>query len=353
MLSIQLGANPSCSPPAQILRALDVAPIDALVDAATRARLLRLCGSFPVNVQTVCVECRLGAEDSRVDLAFCLMPGAELPELARAIRDRWPIQPAWLRFAEFLDAWSSYAAAWSWLVPFVCPAFDLIDDVDELPAPCLSVAVDPYFFAKRLGMPVAEAPTSAQLLALAEDCSARLTGSPLSAQTRSRLGICLRAGAEVEAKHMSWMLSRAHAPMKLDVRLHVTRLQSYLEQIGWPGDVSTLVARIRAIAHWDGYIQLNLVLHPDLIGPLEVELFAGASDASTELRFELLDRLVDAGLSSIAKAEVLREAWLRPKYADEGGRIVAKSWYVKLRFGGSEECDAKAYLGLMPRLLRP
>jgi hypothetical protein len=352
MLSLQLGANPSCSPPAQILRALDVEPIEALVGEAARARLRRLCQAFPTNVQTVCVECRLAADDPRVDLAFCLMPGSELPELARAIQSTRKTEPAWLRFADFLDAWSSYTTAWSWLVPFVCPAFDLIADVSDLPAPCLSVAVDPYFYAKRLGFQPAEQPTSAQLLALAEDCSLRLRGCAMSERTRSRLEVCLNAGAEVEAKHMSWMLSRPDAPMKLDVRLQLSRLPSYLGHIGWPGDVSALVPRVLDFVRWDGYIQLNLVLHPDLVGPLEVELFAGADDASTQVRFECLERLVGAGLCSAAKAEVLRAAWLKPKYEDEHGRIVAKSWYVKVRFGGAQECDAKAYLGLMPRLLR-
>jgi hypothetical protein len=94
------------------------------------------------------------------------------------------------------------------------------------------------------------------------------------------------------------------------------------------------------------------VLHPNLSGPLEVELFSGASDATQADRFEFLDNLVAAGLAERAKVEVLRNAGLEPACEDELGQVVARAWYVKLRFGDLDTCDAKAYFGLMPRLLR-
>lgn len=335
------------------MQALPSVELVPLLTPEVWARLLRLCEQFPVSVQTVCFECRLGELDPRVDLAFSLMPGPEVPALAEAVARAEHSDRAWTRFADFLSAWDGLSEPWSTLVPFVCPAFDLpAPDEGELPPPCLSVCVDPDFYLRRLGVPPLRQVGVSELLALAEDCHRRLTGVDIPAATRARLGMCLDSGYDVVPKHMSWMLSRAESPMKLDVRLHTSQLARYLTRIAWPGDIERLTGRVAELVRHEGWIQLNLVLHPGLTPPLEVELYAGADDAPTVVRLELLERLVTAGLASRAKADRLSAAWLNPTCQFEPGRTVAKSWYLKLRFGEVEGCDAKAYFGLVPRIPR-
>jgi hypothetical protein len=101
---------------------------------------------------------------------------------------------------------------------------------------------------------------------------------------------------------------------------------------------------------WSGNLQLNLVLHPELRPSLEVELLAGRGEVSTHDRLAVLQRLVDAGHCDPAKAETLRDAWLHPVIRDQGV-IVARSWYLKVRFDEDRIAEAKGYLGLMPRVL--
>ena len=352
MISGNADAFSKFLPADAIMRALASAEVAPLIDSTAWSRLLRLCALFPVGVQTVCFECRLAADDPRVDLAFCVMAGPEVQRLSAAVRAAQHAHTAWTRFADFLEAWSAFEAPWSTRVPFVCPAFDLDTDAHELPPPCLSVCVDANFYARRLGIAPNETADTAELLALARDCHARLTGSDMPPLTAARLRECLDTGLEVEPKHMSWMLSRPSSPIKLDVRLRAIDIAPFLTRIRFPGRVDHIMRRVRALADVEGHVQLNLVLYPDLGGPLELELFSVASDASTDARFALLERLVAAGIASAPKAEVLRAAWLQPKCEDEVRRVVAKSWYIKLRFGGHEGCDAKVYFGLVPRLLR-
>ena len=134
------------------------------------------------------------------------------------------------------------------------------------------------------------------------------------------------------------------------MRLPVDGVAPLLQRIGWPGAVPETVAGIRAVMPWHGHVQLNLVLHPALGSSLEVELLTGRGEADAGHRAGLLDKLVAEGHCDPAKAEVLRDAWLRPVSAD-GGTIVARSWYVKLRFESGRIAEGKAYLGLMPRML--
>jgi hypothetical protein len=107
---------------------------------------------------------------------------------------------------------------------------------------------------------------------------------------------------------------------------------------------------IRTVMPWRGHVQLNLVLHPALGSSLEVELLTGRGEAGDVERAAVLDRLVATGHCDPAKAEALRDAWARP-VSEAGGTIVARSWYVKVRFDGGRVAEAKAYLGLMPRML--
>ena len=104
---------------------------------------------------------------------------------------------------------------------------------------------------------------------------------------------------------------------------------------------------------WPGDLQLNLVLHPAPGASLEVELLTGRGDAGRDDRLALLDRLVAAGVCDAAKAAALRDAWLDPVSRGRDGAIVARSWYVKIRFEGDRIAEAKAYLGLMPRRRAP
>jgi hypothetical protein len=336
--------------PARVLGAVDHARLRALIDREAQARSLAVMDELDVPVHTVCYECRLAPGDARVDVAVCLaaMRPAGLDDVLGQLGRRRRSDPAWQRCLAFLADWSAPSTALVPAIPFVCVAFDRPGDPATLPAPAISLCVDPDFFARQLALPTSSPPTPAAIAALAGACHERLRGDQLPAGCRRLLDACLRDGAM--ARHVSLMVSRTPATFKLDVRLPIDGVAPLLQRIGWPGPVHDVVAGIRTLMPWRGNIQLNLVLHPALGPSLEVELLTGRGEAGGVERAGVLDRLVAAGHCDPTKADVLRDAWARP-VSESGGTIVARSWYVKVRFDGGRIAEAKTYLGLMPRML--
>jgi len=327
-----------------------------LVGVEEWSRLQRFAEGFPARTQTLCLECRLGADANRSDLAFNLFPGVAVAPLLEVLRRTHAECEVWTRVSDFLDAWGVTSSSWAWRIPFVCVAFDIAGGVRPLLAPCLSLCIDPNFFIKRMGFPLRAQPTPSEQVELARDCFARVTGQVLQAAVADRIARCLSAPVAVEAKHLSFMLPRAGVPVKLDVRLRTHALAAFLEYIEWPAPWHRLECAVRALLPWDGTLQLNLPMQnptqdPSQM-PLEVEVFADSADGSVEQRFWLLAKLVETGLCDRGKAGVLHELWSSPSFSDSEGRLLGTSWYLKLRFSGSTPADAKAYLGFMPRMLQ-
>jgi hypothetical protein len=339
--------------PARVLGAVDHARLAALVGPEARARSLAILGELGVPVHTVCYEARLTRDDARVDVAVCLagMRPAGAGDVLGRLGRRHRRDAAWRRCLEFLADWSSPASVFAYRIPFVCVAFDRPGAEAAVPAPALSLCVDRGFFARQLGLPPPPSPPAAELLALAEACHERLRGDALPAACRILMARCLDDAAVV-ARHVSLMVSRTPATFKLDVRLPLDRVAPLLRRIGWPGSVPAVVNRLDELMPWAGHVQLNLVLHPALGSSLEVELLTGRGEASSADRHAVLDKLVAAGRCDPAKAAELRDAWARPVSLGGDGLIVARSWYLKARFDGDTLAEAKAYLGLMPRVLR-
>lgn len=306
-----------------------------------------------VPVDTVCYECRLTPGDVRVDVAVGLvaMRPAGVGDVLGRLGRRHVADAAWERCLAFLADWSAPSSRFALPVPFVCVAFDQPGDPTALPAPAVSLCVDRDFFARQLGLPTPPPPPAAELVAVAAACHDHLRGEPLPASCRGLIEATLAVDG-VAARHISLMVSRTPATFKLDVRLPADRVAPLLRAIGWPGDVRHAVDGVRAVMPWPGHLQLNLVLHPALGASLEVELLTGRGEARREDRLALLDRLVAARVCDAAKAAALRDAWLDPVSTGRDGTVVARSWYVKVRFEGDRIAEGKAYLGLMPRMPR-
>lgn len=319
-----------------------------LVSERARLQIGRLVRDFGVPVQTACYECRLAGADDRVDLAACLFPEGSAAAAGYAeLRRRHADSPDWTRTVDLLEAWSAPGSSLRSRIPFIWIAFDLDRELAGLPSPCIGLCIDPSFFARRLGADAA-GPTSADLEQLADSFSRFFSGVALTAATKALFQTCLRAAGGVEPKHLSYMLGRPAAPLKLDVRLPVDRVGEYLHEIGWPAPARSVEQGIRRLMPWSGNVQLNLVLQPHLTQPLEVEFMTLATEVTAAARASLLDSLVAAKLCSPEKARVLSNLHDR-SLGYTNGQPVARGWYVKVRFVDGVASEAKAYVGLMPR----
>jgi len=332
----------------EVLESVPASQLEPLIDAATRARIIQLSRAFAVPAQTVCYEARLSEADRRTDLALCLIPGflSNLEDVLARLPPPPVPDAAWRRSLDYLRDWAAPGSELMARVPFVWAAFDLDETLSSLPVPCLGLCVDADFFARRFGAQL-PAPDPAQVLALADDSFQRLLGTALPAALRDRLSACLSAG-QVVPKHFSFMLGRSPATFKLDVQLPVEQVAELLRRVGWAGPPEAIQERIRGLMTWAGPIQLNLVLHPSVVGPLEVEFLTVPDAASMAARLAFLDGLVAQRLVSPAKAQVLRTLSGAPTLGSPGAASAA-GWYVKVRLDGATPVEAKTYLGLMPR----
>lgn len=344
--------------PTDVVCAAQRLPLAPLVDLETQRWIAELTRDLPVPVQTVCYECRLRQGDRRVDLALCMLPpfaeqarfSALLDELASS-HER---DPHWLRTTQFLRSWAAEAPGYRPEFPFVWLAFDLERHMRALPAPCPAPCVDADFFARRLGAKLPPQPASA-LAVVARTCHEAFFGHAIPEEVERTFLRCLSVeGVSVRAQHFSFMLSREPATFKLDVQLPVHQVRQFLTAVAWPGPAARIEAGIRSYMPWDGQVQLNLVLSPRLTPPLEVEFLSGGQQIATTDRLAFVERMVESGLCAPEKAGVLREIaeqrLLRAVDACEND--LALNWYVKIRFQEAAAAEAKAYLGLMPRLRR-
>jgi len=338
----------------RVLGSVPQADLAPLVSEDARRRIARLAGELGIPVQTACYECRLAANDDRVDLAACLFPPdspapTDLGQSTAfsALRGTFANNADWTRTLELLEAWSAPGSSLRGRIPFIWIAFDIDRELSRLPSPCVGLCIDPAFFARRLDSPHQVAEDISTLETLADSFNRFFAGAGLTDTTKALLRACLEEPG-LEAKHLSYMLGRASAPFKLDVRLDVDRVADYLQRIGWPGPARKVAASLRELAPSAGKIQLNLVLQPQLTQPLEVEFFTMTAEAPAVERKLFLETLVAKGLCSPDKADVLWRLVEEP-VGDAGGQAVARGWYVKVRFIDDVPTEAKAYLGLMPR----
>ena len=334
----------------RILSAFDARTFAPLVDTDAWPALIAAVERLPILTQTLCFESRLAATDRRVDLACSLFP-FHAKAAQEALADLANTEVGWRRLCDFLDVWAGTSAPLHLKVPFLCVALDL-PEKGEPPAPCLSLCSDPDFFGKRLGLvPLNSRAAGDELATLVEGCYAILNGNPLPTTSKDRVRRWLASSEALELKHFSVMLARADSPLKLNFRVELSRIGEALRALEWHDQAPSLVREIYRFADWSGYAQLNVVVHPQLSGPLEVEVFPASPELAPADRERFLDRLVAAGLSSAEKAGVLRSTWRQPLCGTIDGRSLGAASYIKLRFLRGEALDAKAYLGIMPRFL--
>jgi hypothetical protein len=336
--------------PDQIIRAVDHAELEPLVTVAARENALGLASRVRLRTPTVCYECRLAESNARVDYAIALFPAFDAGATG-AVRDlhrRHRDDDAWTRALGFLGSWLDGTLDCTF--PFVCVAFDLEKEPVTLPAPCLSLCVDSDFFARRLGFTRGSRMLPEELEVLAGRSYERLLGNTLPQPSSDRLRRCLSEPG-VEPRHISFMTSRSPPTSKVDLKVPVAAVESLLLRLGWPAKIHGIESCIRELVPSAEEVQLNLVYHPELSPVLEVEFLTDPRQVSLLERRSFLARLVERSLCSREKAEVLLRAWERPLTQVGGGLSVAKGWYVKVRLLDGVPVDAKAYLGLMPRIL--
>lgn len=329
---------------------------DVLVGERARDAIRAEVAAMPTAAVSSGFECRLG-EDDAVDFASLVRRddgGCEvLRDLGPAKHGRLLREPAWRQVAVFCDRW---ARRDSWLartVPFIILEYDVAKGGAPVPIPSVFVRVmtgpDLGLFDPKSTNRDAEVREVIRILE-------SLYSVPLPLEVRSVLHRCFtrlpEAGRFLQA---AAMLSRDDV-VRLYAVLPGSRLERYLDEIGWEGD-AVQVARLCARYGLDGSraeIQLDVASR---VGPrisIEQTFSTLPPDVRVPRAERILDRLVEDGLCTRAKRDALL-GWPKVYRAPlhEGGwpcTITQELSHVKVAYTAGQPLQAKGYFFFTPRM---
>ena len=341
---------------------------EALVPPDAMARAARAASHLPAGLSNwLYLECRLRANDSRVDLALNVdrrgrdvLAGRSAPPAA-ALGDAVRAHPAWARVGDLARRWADPASAIARAVESVWLEFDLDrhgGDDDDVPVP--GVFVD--FVETAIGGDdggdggaAAEAGTR-----LAGEALAPLLGGPLPDAAARRLHSCFAAlpsGAFVI--YLGVMLSRpaAAAAVRLCVMGVEGRraLASFLRAAEWPGPADDVIELAAALAHADNGAGAAMV-HLDVMPGGGVAPVLGLEFTFTR-RPQLDGRIAERGLLDALVARRLCDPAKRDALAGWPGYhigtlphelwpslVIRRLNHVKVVCTPDGMVDAKAYL---------
>lgn len=312
-------------------------------------------------------ECRLAEEAPRADLGarFARADGgaaflAGHVGAVPASSEELFTNPPWQRLRGFGARWADSRDALHHAFEHIFFEFDVDGPPEAVPIPSFFLA-----FAKDAG----------QRLEAADEGMAILRGEPLSSSVRQRLSKCvdmLPPRADLYA--VGAMLSRRFNGVRIDLsHLPPSSIPTYLEAVGWPGDIHEVEAMLRWLPPFYKDVEVALDVTEAVLPRLGVEchVYGGNLPSAAASWREMLDILVERGLCLPSKRDALL-AWLGHSHAHSLGdawpgdlRQRAKSLgpnvlsvlsrtinHIKLVYQPGRPVEAKAYITLLQTWLR-
>ena len=337
------------------------APPATLMSAAAWAQVLSVARALPEAAYCACFECRLGADEERVDFLVCVLAGdgggdvlaaAALKEESRAVEG---VTPAWQRVFDFCREWAQPETILHQEVPFVWLEFDLLRMAVTPPEPFLFFCVQRYFRSDPLRLFGLSISRGAGAAAMYRQVLARslaiLLDRPIASATERMLVACfdeLPVGGHVLHVAPLAVRGRGHEDLvRVVLTLPIAEVGAYLGRLGWRGpwgEVNEILTTLHRDAG-DVGIQLDLGAGP--LPVLGIQFYYAARDPRWR---PLLDALVARGVCTPAKRDAVL-AWPGRQRLTLPGRRwpseLRRELELKLvcRADPARPLEAKAYLG--------
>ncbi|MBD2729699.1 hypothetical protein H6G96_26125 [Nostoc sp. FACHB-892] len=290
-------------------------------------------------------ECRLGANQSRVDFQTHLALEQNLPE-------QFLTHPTWQSLQEFYREWALPKSVLHQVVEGIGLEFDIDGCLDGVPIPCIFLALKPI-----------AAGDSDRLI----ETGSSLIKHRISIQLQSNLRLCADAlppGAFLS--HFGAMLSRSsEEAIRVVVKgLTPEQLIDYLTQIGWTDPTNTFSTLVPTLSEFVDYILLSFDVGKRVYPRISWEGFLKKLPQDQPHWQQFLDYLVAQELCAPSKRDALL-AWngfSQPSSAPEfwprnislgdrllGSRAISlfSRWinHIKVVYQPGYPLEAKAYLG--------
>ena len=226
-------------------------------------------------------ECRLGANQSRVDFQV------SLPCLTLNLPKQFLTHPVWQFFQNFCQEWTEPTSFLYQGVKRIWMEFDLDGEQLQVPLPCI------FLQFNRKSVTDAEG-----LSQMAQRLLHRV--SPLFESNLRRCADSLPAEATIS--HLGAMLSRGANAIRVNVEgISPLQLSDYLMQIGWSDPTNTFSTLTSPLSEYVDSILLSFDVGDTVLPRIGLECFLN-NPPYKEPRWQLfLDYLVEAGLCTPAK----------------------------------------------------
>ena len=339
---------------------------DHLVPSGTFVRAKEIVGQLPEAFSSYYFECRLTADTPQVDFLTC----ATTPDKGRenfvsyngtgSSLQGFLGNAVWDPIIGFSKKWVDPTSILSEQIPLMWLEFDQVDSpLPEIPLPSFSFCIDPKYMYRHFtsrGVNNLDSPT---FRAVTEQTLGILYGGSLPSANKQALFACFDAlppGGQII--HLSSMLARQPAFVKVYGSVPKKHLIPYLDDIAWPGSGAELANILKAFCTpntIDQNIYIDLTLGETVMPRIgiafaqqQIENLPGQDPT----RKALLDRCVKEGLCSPQKREALA-LWPGNFYAFFSGKtwpIRFHKWLdIKLVYQPDHPLEAKGYLGFMPQ----
>jgi hypothetical protein len=310
-------------------------------------------------------ECRLAAGATQVDFLACVAAsdggrevlagqgtGAGLPDVLLE-------NPLWDPAHDFFRQWAEPTSVLHEAIPLIWLEFDQVDGpVPEVPLPSFSFCLDPLYADRRSWSQHINSLNMQERRKVAERGVHLFFGSPLSPQSQQALFACFDSlPPSGQIIHLSAMVARQPAVVKMYGSIPKDQLLTYLTRIGWPGSIPELTDILTTFCTpetVDNNMFIDLTVGETVMPKLGL--------AFSQLQIEnlphrdptrqiLLDQCVQTGLCTPEKRDALL-TWpgsFRATFRHEQWPTRFRKWLdVKIIYQPNQPLEAKGYLGFMP-----
>jgi hypothetical protein len=225
----------------ELLALVEPACPRALVSEEALARAGAVARAAPDALSTLYFECRLGAEDTRVDFLMCVRAddGGREALLAQS-RDRRG-GPLWEGVFAFGEEWIHPDSPLCAGVPSLWLEFDIDAPPSEELRPFAMVCVQPSFLREPVHQWAWDAEARGNTWRLAQRALELLGRGPMRpAVSRTVLGCFEHLPPEAHMTYVGPLAARRSEAVRLVLTLRREHLEEYLARIGWPGAFSPL-----------------------------------------------------------------------------------------------------------------
>lgn len=332
----------------------------ALISQAAFSPIQAIAAQLPDAMSSYLLECRLGANPSQVDLLACVSSVAGGPEILagrNATTGLSPVlleQPLWRRVRDFVSEWAEPGSSLYQQMPHIWLEFDIDPLPLPIPLPNLLLCLDAKYRRDPEYLTHDNLLNRQILQQVAQTMLAGLPDSALTLIMQKHLFTCFdRLPQGGHLVHLSAMLARQPAILKVNLSLPKRQLLAYLNNLGWTGASVELEMILATFYRASERVKFQLTLGTTIAPKVEFEFHFSTVRQDARRLQVLLGQLLAGGQCTSAQ-QIALAGWSGVMPALFTGQTWSTRFVrwvdVKLIAQPGLPLSAKGYLGFAPIL---